>query len=251
MNAIKSNTGWLEKLIPEGFPTKTTTIITGPGGSGKPLIGETIVSAWLENGGSVIFMALQYPDSEFVLKNIKHVAGLDIQKYKEKIVFIQLDTEIDSYKVAHKHLIYANLLKPDVWEHTLDIASKNLPNDGPGVLVFSSALNLLLFSPTFGDAILDKIKETITTNTDKTYLISVSTSAKRKEIKELEELADNLILSTSEKKPFRLYMRILRMKDVAFIPDKIQVPISPETLTHMKGIADHSKGKVMPAIQKI
>ncbi len=64
-------------------------------------------------------------------------------------------------------------------------------------------------------------------------------------------MADNLILSTSKKKPFRLYMKILRMKGVTFSSDEIQVPISPETLAHMKETADHSKGKVMPAIKKI
>ncbi len=131
MNTIKNITGWIDKLIPEGFPTKTTTIITGPGGSGKPLIGETFVSAWLENGGSVIFMALQYPNSAFVSTSIKYVTGLDIQNYKENIVFIQLDTDIDGYKEENKQLIHANLVKPDVWESALNIASKNLPNEGP------------------------------------------------------------------------------------------------------------------------
>ena len=251
MKTIKIITSWIDKLIPEGFPIKTTTIITGPGGSGKPLIGETFVSAWLENGGSVIFMSLQYPNQEFVIESIKHVTGLDLNKYKEKTIFLQLDTEISGYKEVDEQLIHANLVKPEVWEKVLNIAAEKLPDEGPGILIFCSALNLLLFSPTYGDAIFKKIKKTILTNTDKTYLISVSTSAKANEIKQLEEMADNLILSRSEKKPFRLYMKITRMKGVNFNSDEIQVPISPETLIQMKGMAKHGKGEILPAVSKI
>ena len=242
---------WMDKLIPEGLPTKSTTVISGPGGSGKPLIGETFVSAWLKNGGSVIFMSLQYPNPEFVTESVKQITGLDLQKYKENIVFLQLDTEISGYQIIDKQLIHANLVKPKIWEKVLNIASEKLPDKGSGILIFCSALNLLLFSPTYGDTIFEKIKETILINTNKTYLISVSTSAKADEIKQLEEMADNLILSRSEKKPFRLFMKIIRMKDGYFDPVEIQVPISPEILTHIKGMAKHSKGKVLSAILKM
>ena len=60
METITTGIKWIDDLAPEGFPTKSITVITGPGGSGKPLIGETFVSAWLKNGGSVIIMSLKY-----------------------------------------------------------------------------------------------------------------------------------------------------------------------------------------------
>ena len=250
MKTIKADINWVDELIPEGLPIKSTIVITGPRGSGKPLIGETFVSPWLKNGGSVVFMSLQYPSSEFITESIKRVAGLDIKNYEEKIIFLQLDTEISGYKEVDKQLIHANLVKPEVWEKVLNVASGKLPDEGPGILIFCSALNLLLFSPTYGDAIFEKIKETIITNTDKTYLFSVSTSAKINEIAQLEKMADNLILSRSEKEPFRLYMKIIRLKGVYFNPAEIQVPISPEILTQIKGMADHSRSKVLPAILK-
>jgi len=71
MKTIKAEINWVDELIPEGLPIESTTVITGPGGSGKPLIGETFVSAWLKNGGSVVFMSLQYPGSEFITESIK------------------------------------------------------------------------------------------------------------------------------------------------------------------------------------
>ena len=251
MKTIKTDINWVDELIPEGLPIKSTTVISGPGGSGKPLIGETVVSAWLKNGGSVVFMSLQYPGSVFITESIKRVTGLNIQNYEEKIIFLQLDTEILGYKEVDKQLIHANLVKPEVWEKVLNVASGKLPDEGPGILIFCSSLNLLLFSPTYGDAIFEKIKETIITNTDKTYLFSVSTSAKTNEIAQLEKMADNLILSRSEKEPFRLCMKIIRLKGVRFNPAEIQVPISPKILTHIKGMADYSRGKVLPAILKM
>ena len=250
IKTIKSGIYWVDKVIPEGLPLKSTTVITGPGGSGKPLIGETFVTAWLKKGGSIIFMSLQYPGSEFVAESIKGVTGLDIQDYKEKIIFLQLDTEISEYHEVNKNLIYANLVKPEVWEKVLNLASKKLSDEGPGILIFCSALNLLLFSPTYGEMIFEKIKSTIVSNTDKTYLFSVSTSAKAKEISQLEEIADNLILSRSEKEPFQLFMKVLKMRDAPYISDEVQVPISPEILEHIKKMADHSRSKVLPAILK-
>ena len=49
---------WLGQILPQGWPTGTSSLITGPGGSGKPLIGNVIVANWLKQGGSVVFMAL-------------------------------------------------------------------------------------------------------------------------------------------------------------------------------------------------
>jgi KaiC/GvpD/RAD55 family RecA-like ATPase len=251
MKTIKTEIQWLDDLIPEGFPVKTTTVITGPGGSGKPLIGEAFVSAWLKNGGSVIFISLQYPGSEFITESIKRVTGLNLKQYQEKIIFVQLDTEIKNYQVLNREIILANLVKPEVWEKVLNVASDKLPDEGPGILIFCSALNLLFFSPTYGEAVFSRIKETIKTNTNKTYLFSVSTSAKINEIAELERMADNLIISRSEKEPFRLFMKILRLKEVSFNTEEKQVPISPEILNHMKAMADHSRGKVLPAILRM
>jgi len=250
METIKTGISWIDDVIPEGLPLNSTTVITGPGGSGKPLIGVTLVSAWLKKGGSIIFMSLQYPGSEFVNESIMSVTGLDIQDYKEKTIFLQLDTGISEYQQVNKHLIHANLVKPEVWEDVLNLASAKLPDEGPGILIFGSALNLLLFSPTYGDAIFEKIKSTIVSNTTKTYIFSVSTSAKAEEISQLEKIADNLILSRSEKTPFQLFMKVLKMRDVRYVSDEVQVPISPQILEHIKKMADHSRNKVLPAILK-
>jgi KaiC/GvpD/RAD55 family RecA-like ATPase len=250
METIKTNIDWFDQILPDGLPIKSTTIITGLGGSGKPLIGEYFLASWLKNGGSIVVMSLQYPDPKFVTTSVKNITGLNIEDYAENVIFIQLSTEIPDYELVNKELIYANLVKPNVWEQAVDFATKQLPVKGPGVLIFVSALNLLLFSPTYGDAIFKKIKETITTNTQLTYIISVSTSAKKEEIAQLERLADNLIVSRSEKDPFRLYMTIERLKTGQFNRNEIQIPVSADTLNQIKEMANYSRGKVLPAILK-
>ena len=74
---------------------------------------------------------------------------------------------------------------------------------------------------------------------------------KAEEISKIEEAADNLLISRAEKEPFRLFMKVLRMKGRQYDSTEVLVPISPKTLNHIKKIADHSRSIVIPAISKI
>lgn len=49
---------WFDKLLPEGLPVPSSTIISGPGGSGKPLLGAVILSVWLRRGGSTLIFLI-------------------------------------------------------------------------------------------------------------------------------------------------------------------------------------------------
>ena len=126
-----------------------------------------------------------------------------------------------------------------------------LPEDGLGILIFSSALNLLLFSPTYGAGILEKMKAAAQGTQRLTYLFSASTTAKAEEIAELEAVVDNLIMTRSAKSPFRLYMQVVRSKGNAHISNEIEVPFSAELLADVKEIADHSRKKVIPLVSKL
>ncbi len=250
MKTLKTDVEWIDKALPEGLPLNSSTIISGPGGSGKPLIGELFVSAWLKKGGSVMFMSLQYPDTEFIVKSIKKITGLNLNDYADKFIFLQLDVGISGL-FNGKNIIRANLVKPAVWDEALRIAKAKLPNEESGILIFGSALNLLLFSPTYGDAIYDKMKETISSDKSNTYIFAVSTSAKAKQISELEKPADNLIISHTEKDPFRIIMKVVRIKDLPFDSNEVTVPISSDILTDIKETADHRRRIVISAISKI
>ncbi|MBN1625358.1 MAG: hypothetical protein JW944_02440 [Deltaproteobacteria bacterium] len=251
MDRIYTDQEWFDRLIPEGIPTHSSTLITGPGGSGKPLIGNLIAAAWLRHGGSVVFLSLQYPSHDFIIAALKNVAQLDLDQYKERTVFVELDVSREDVILTSANHFKANLVKPDVWDETIKQACSAAPNEGPGILVFGSALNLLLFSPTYSKAILGRMKNTIRYDKRHTYLFTVSTTAMASEISQLEAIADNLIRSYSEKPPLRLFMSINRMKNSSFAADEIEVPIPSELLGEVKEVADHSRLRVIPLIKKI
>ena len=64
---VKIQQNWIDRLLPQGFPFPSSTIISGPGGSGKPLIGSLFASAWLKMGGNVIYFLVNY-DKDYAEK---------------------------------------------------------------------------------------------------------------------------------------------------------------------------------------
>jgi len=242
---------WFDHLLPEGLPIPSSTLLSGPGGSGKPLIGNVIVADWLRQGGSVVFMSLQYPDHSFIAAGLKSIAQLDLDDYADRTAFIELDATLEGMMDPIENRFKANVVKPQVWDAAIEHACAMVPDEGPGILIFSSALNLLLFSPTYGRGILDKMKTTAQGEKKHTYLFSASTTAKAEEIAELEAVVDNLIMTRSTKSPFRLFMQIERIKNTDFLPEEIEVPFSAGVLTGVKQVADHSRKRVIPLVSKL
>ncbi len=251
MQTLHTGFAWFDKLIPDGFPTHTSTLIGGPGGSGKPLIGDAIVSAWLRQGGSVVFMSLQYPRRDFIFASLKAVAQLNLADYADRTAFIELDATIEGLEAPVGNGFKANLVKPDIWGKAIEQACAMLPDEGPGILVFGSALNLLLFSPTYSAETVEEMRRTLAEDKRRTYIFSASNKPKATEIARLEKAADNVIMSHKAQDAFILFMNIKRMKGVPFVSDEIQVPIPPEALQEMKEIAHHSRQRVIPLISKI
>jgi len=250
-NNIRIDVDWFDRLIPEGFLNPSSILLSGPGGSGKPLIGNLITSAWLRQGGSVVFMSLQYPDHSFIVASLLKISHLDVNQYKQQTAFIELDASLDNISEVKGNHFKANLVKPMVWDTALEKAISMVSNDGPGVLVFGSALNLLLFSPTYGEEILEKVKKLFSEPQNESYLFSTSTTAKEEQILELENASENLITTWSEKSTHKLFMKIEKMKGVPFSKEEIEVPFPEETLQEVKEVADHSRKRVIPQIMKI
>lgn len=251
MNAFYTQQDWFDRLLPEGIPIPSVTLLSGPGGSGKPLIGNVIVAGWLRQDGSVVFMSLQYPDHSFIVAGLRTVAQLDLDEYQDRVAFIELDATLEDMTPPTGNRFKANVVKPGVWDAALERACGMVPDEGPGILVFCSALNLLLFSPTYGEAILAKMKATSQENKKRSYLFSASTTAKAEEIAELESVVDHLIMTRSTKSPFQLYMQIERLKDASSIPGEIRVPFPASVLTDVKEVADHSRKRVIPLVSKL
>ena len=242
---LKLNSEWIDRLLPDGFPFPSSTLISGPGGSGKPLIANFFAVAWLKNGGSVTFLLIN-SDKAYELKMLS-LFGIRAQDYIGQLFFIDFNPEIVSIQETSGDSLSANLLKPDIWDKAVLIARRRLDTRGPGSLLFGAALNLLLFSDTYREAVIDKLATSLQNDN---CIFSVSTTVYKETILMLENAADNLMFARSEK-PMKLFMRIERMKNAAFLKEEVEVPLSEQELQGLRAEAETARKHLIPIISKI
>jgi len=163
---------------------------------------------------------------------------------------VQFDPSIDAYQKRENNAIKANLLKPYIWNETIKKAEDMIEKSDLGVLVFGSALNLLLFSPTYKKDVIENLRHIIKNDKSRTYIFSVSTSALADEIKTWEEAADNLMYTRMEK-PMKLFFKVSKMKGVRFSREEIKVPILQEVLNEIKDIAEITRKRIIPEMRRI
>ena len=250
MSIIKQEEKWLQELLPEGLFYPSSTVISGPGGAGKPLVVLAFVASWLKSGGSVIGIPLQYPTAEFVNVAMSKIYKIDLKDYKEKTVFVQFNPSVNTYSRLKDNTIEANLLKPNVWDGVIKEVENIVEKSSLGVMVFGSALNLLLFSPTYKRGIIEKLENIIKNDKNRTYVFSISTSAFAQEVKLWEEAADNLMY-TRMGESMNLFLKITRMKGVRFLSKEMKVPISKEVLSEVKEVAESTRRRIIPEVTKI
>jgi hypothetical protein len=245
---------WLADLLPEGFPARRPIVITGPGGSGKPLIGDAFIASWLASGGSVVFLSLQYPQPTFLYESYRRVIGEDLSACDSRLAFVELDTTIDGLGPTTGNRFAANVVYPEVLRDAVargaDIASSGAPADGPGVMLFASALNLLMFSPTWGRAITDEFVAMMGEG-ELTTLFSVSEKPHAELVKKIEGAADILLYSQRPGDELSLVMNVRRADNLRFVPDPISIPIPEDELRATREIAERSRSKVIPEISAI
>jgi len=242
---------WLVELLSEGLPYPSSTLISGPGGSGKPLIGFAFVYNWLKAGGNVIFIPLQYPKMELVKASLERLYNLNIDEYSNKIASIRLNPDLATWQKTNGNTLEANLLKPHVWDEAINEAASLLAKGGDlNTLVSASALNLLLFSPTYREHNLDKFEKLLNEDKKRTYLFSASTEAFREDIKRWEKAADNLMFARMEK-PMKLYLKVAKIENKEVSAEEIQVPMEREILEEIKEIAESVRKREIPKLMKI
>ncbi|MEF8774852.1 MAG: hypothetical protein V5A23_05845 [Halobacteriales archaeon] len=243
---------WIRTVLPEGIPVGRTTMISGPGGSGKPLIGFSIADSWLAAGGSVVVL-LTNSGKEFVVETMAKLYDTDLDAHGDQIAWIDFDPEMDAAVDAFERVgpreQRGNLLEPAVWRETLSTAKATVPDEGPGTLVFGSALNLFLFSPTYRDRMLSEFVEAAGDDGEVTTLFTVSTSAFEDRIAEVEEASDTLLMTSMDDRTLRL--RGVRSNSVEVSTDEIDVPFTPEELNHIKSVAEETRGSLVPTIKEI
>lgn len=250
MKKLKLHQGWWNQLLPEGLPYPSSTLISGPGGSGKPLVALGLVYDWLKKGGNVIFVPLQYPKMKFVKTSFSQLHSLKLTDYPESVSYIRFDLDVDTWEEVGEHMVKANLLKPNVWKETIEKLEQSFANGDPGTLVFASALNLLLFSPTYRKPGLNNVKKLLSGKKERTYLFAVSTSAYRDDVKQWEQAADNLLFTRMEK-DMTIYLRIAKVANREVASKETKVPIQKAMLEEIKQVADEVKRRKIPKLKQI
>lgn len=250
MKKLEIHQDWLSELLPEGLPYPSSTLISGPGGSGKPLVALGLVYDWLHAGGNVIFIPLQYPEMKFVKTSFNQLYDLNLEEYQKKVSYIRFDLDVDTWEEDGKNTLKANLLKPNVWNEAIQKLERAFDEEDPGTLVFASALNLLLFSPTYRKPILESIKELIIGEKSRTYLFAVSTTAYREDVRIWEQAADNLLFTRMEE-GMKIYLRVEKVENREVSPKETRVPIQRAMLEDIKQVADEVKRRKIPKLKQI
>ncbi len=246
MEQFQANVFWLQKMLPAGIPFPSTTVITGPGGAGKPLIGAILVNSWLEQGGTLVHLLINFDRtySEKLLRDFQ----LDLGKYADKIVFVEFDPELKGIRQSSENMLQANLLKAEVFQDAIRQAKALLPKSDLGSLVYGSALNMLLFSPTFSVSIHQKIKKIV--QSGENYLFTIANNTFNEQATVWENEADNLF-ATHVTGIMRLGFRVLRLCKGDFNTNETAVPITENELRRIRLEADAARKNLIPMLRKI
>jgi len=236
---------WLKRILPDGMVIPSGTIITGPGGSGKLLVGAAFVTAWLKQGGNLVLI-LANATKEYTEQTLA-LFDLDASQYQDRILFAELHPDIDGVEVRQDNRIGINLVIPENWDALQEAAHRRLPETSLGTLYFGAALNLLLFLDTYRDAIMGKLTSFLQKNST---IFAVSNNVMKQAVRRLEETADNVMFSRTDRE-MQLYLKILRMKGVPFQTTEIAVPLPREELRRMRNAAEKHRKELITAIRNV
>lgn len=241
---------WAETLFPEGISYPSSIVISGRGGSGKPLVELAFVAEWIRQGGKAIGIPLQYPDASFLKKSIYKLYDLDLNRYPEQNRYVRFDPEIAGTEKINREEYRANLLMPEVWDSVVDQARQELSTPREDLLVYGSALNLLLFAPKYQSAIVDKIRQMLLNTQDATYLFTVSNNVLAEKIAHWEEAADHLLFTRMNKNK-ELFIYATRINGQNIKSVEPQIPIQAQTLDEIRAIADKNRKSLIPKLKRI
>ena len=243
---FKSGLTWLDRLIPQGLVVPSSNLISGPAGAGKPLIGAMFCDAWLKQGGTLIHLLINF-ERQYAEKLLMHF-NPGLTEYEKRVIFISFDPELEALEKTGDMFIKANLLKPEIFDRALNMARNLLPPAELGALLYGSALNMLLFSATYGQTVYQKILNLL--KSGQNVLFTISDNVLEEQAEQWEEAADNVFYSHGTG-IMRLAFRIEKMKKVNFKKEEVEVPLSEDELYSDRSEAEQARMNLIPVIRKI
>ncbi|MDR5657031.1 hypothetical protein RH831_07535 [Halodesulfurarchaeum sp. HSR-GB] len=238
MTRFETGREWLDAPLQDGISTPSATVISGPGGAGKPLIALGVVTSWLQAGGSVIGAPLQFPDPDFLAHAAADLYDYDLRESGE-YVHVRFDPDIDGVQHTGEKALRANLVDPENWEQTLDTAIESVGGGGPGILFFATALNLPLLSPTHADPLIETVGDVF--DREVTSLVCVSTSMLANRARAVGDLADTLVTASVLEAPKRLQFTVERQDGEPVESNSVEAPFDPTLLESIQQRAERAK----------
>jgi len=243
---------WMKELLFEGWVYEKPLLVSGPGGSGKPLIGNFFADEWLKKGGNVIFMTAS--TSIETHKRMMKQLGCELEKYEkeDRVFYIELAPQIEEIEEVSENSIRANYVKPEVWNKALDLAGDSVKKGSDlGTLVTSASLNLLFFSKTYGEKMYEKLKSLVK-GEDKNYfyVLTLNSDAYKDWAKALEDSSYNLMVSGMNE-DMKLTLKVIKMYQVKYKEEEIVVPLTQDIIMEIKKEAESGRTNLIPAIRKL
>ena len=245
---------WFDPILPCGVPVPSSILISGPSGTGKPLVGLAVAGSWLKQGGRVIFIPIHAAYRSLFESGLKSLHGLSLAEYSGSYFYILLDTEMDpreeTLEVDGGSTVRCNLVNPKIWSEALAVATASMEGEGP-ILVFASALNVLLMSPSYGEQFFLMLLDTIRHTKGWTYLLAISSSILQKKAIVLEQAADHLFLMQRVPRKRQLHVRAARVRGAPFHVDPVPIPGMCDLLEEMKDEAVASRRILIPMVSRV
>jgi len=177
-----------------------------------------------------------------VSESMKQIYHLDFNDYPQQVAFIDFNPQLGADIVIYPQRITANLLHASVWQKTFDVLKNQLTYSNIGILIYGSALNLLLFNDFYHDELVTFIGKMLAEEKAFTPLFTVSNNVFAEEIKQWENAADN-VLSTVLDEQKKLTLKVEKIKSSYYAKNEIQIPISPDVLHQIEKIAQSTRNK--------
>ena len=246
MQSLKITPSWLDDFIPEDIKIPSTTVVTGPAGTAKGVLGSMIAASWLNQGGSLIHVLTNFNRDH--AERLLSYFNINTAEIRGRIIYVNFDPKIKNYKKVKDDELKANLLNPVIFNTVLDKASNLLSASNSDILTYMTALNMLLYSRSYKNDILKKFHTLI--NSQSNNLFTFSDNVFADDMTEIKEKADN-VFYVHGTGIMHLGLKILSINRNSVSNIEIETPFGEEIINrHLLEIQNHRQ-ELVPIIKKI
>lgn len=246
LKSIKIAQSWLDDLIPEDIKIPSTTVVTGPAGTAKEILGSMIAASWLNQGGSLIHILMNFKRDH--AEKLLSYYDVNVDKLSNKVVYINFDPQIKTIKQINENEFQANILNPVTFNTILNKAKNILQKPDSKILNYMTALNMLLYSNSYSKDILTKFYAMI--NNKLINLFTFSDNVFGDEMNYIKEKAQN-VFYVHGTGIMHLSLKIMKINRNIISTNEIEMPINEELINQHLLEIQKFRQELIPIIKRI